>query len=119
MGNKDISIGLFGFGCVGQGLYDVLNHSEGLKANIDRICVKDRNKKRKIDASYFTYDKNEILNAGKHNVIVELIDNANEAFDIVKEAMNNGVNVVSANKKMMLRLFTKVLQEAVFRLSEI
>lgn len=108
MGNKDISIGLFGFGCVGQGLYDVLNHSEGLKANIDRICVKDKNKKRKINASYFTYDKNDILKTGKHNVIVELIDNANEAFDIVKEAMNNGVNVVSANKKMLAENFKEL-----------
>jgi homoserine dehydrogenase len=108
MGNKDISIGLFGFGCVGQGLYDVLNHSEGLKANIDKICVKDKNKKRKIDASYFSYDKNEILKQGHHNVIVELIDNANEAFAIVKEALGNGVNVVTANKKMLAENFTEL-----------
>jgi len=108
MGNKKISIGLFGFGCVGQGLYDVLNHSEGLRANIQKICVKDKNKKRKIDASFFTYDKNEILKQGHHNVIVELIDNANEAFDIVKEAMNNGVNVVSANKKMLAENFKEL-----------
>jgi homoserine dehydrogenase len=108
MGNKDISIGLFGFGCVGQGLYDVLNHSEGLKANIDKICVKDKNKKRKIDARYFSYDKNEILKQGNHNVIVELIDNANEAFSIVKEALGNGVNVVTANKKMLAENFTEL-----------
>jgi len=108
MGNKEISIGLFGFGCVGQGLYDVLNHSEGLRANIQKICVKDKNKKRKIDASFFTYDKNEILKQGHHNVIVELIDNANEAFYIVKEAMNNGVSVVSANKKMLAENFKEL-----------
>ena len=108
MGNKEISIGLFGFGCVGQGLYDVLNHSEGLKANIDKICVKDKNKKRKIDANYFSYDKNEILKQGHHNVIVELIDNANDAFEIVKEALGNGVNVVTANKKMLAENFTEL-----------
>jgi homoserine dehydrogenase len=108
MGNKDISIGLFGFGCVGQGLYDVLNHSEGLKANIDKICVRDKNKKRKIDANYFSYDKNEILKQGHHNVIVELIDNANDAFAIVKEALGNGVNVVTANKKMLAENFTEL-----------
>ncbi|MBL7883862.1 MAG: homoserine dehydrogenase [Bacteroidia bacterium] len=108
MGNKEISIGLFGFGCVGQGLYDVLNHSEGLKANIDKICVKDKNKKRKIESSFFTYDKNVILNQGHHNVIVELIDNANEAFEIVKEAMSNGVSVVSANKKMLAENFKEL-----------
>ncbi len=110
MENKNITIGLFGFGCVGQGLYDVLNHSQGLKANIVKICVKDKNKKRKIDASFFTYDKNEILNKNNHNVIVELIDNANEAFEIVKEAMNNGVSVVTANKKMLAENFKELYQ---------
>jgi homoserine dehydrogenase len=39
MTNKKISIGLFGFGVVGQGLYDVLNHSQGLRANINKICL--------------------------------------------------------------------------------
>lgn len=108
MGDKNISIGLFGFGCVGQGLYDVLNHSEGLKATISKICVKDKNKKRRIDSSYFTYDKNEILKGGNLNVIVELIDNSEEAFSIVKDALSNGVNVVTANKKMLAEHFREL-----------
>ncbi len=114
MGDKNISIGLFGFGCVGQGLYDVLNHSEGLKATISKICVKDKNKKRRIDASCFTYDKNEILKGNNLNVIVELIDNSEEAFSIVKDAMSNGVNVVTANKKMLAEHFRELyrLQES-------
>lgn len=113
MGDKNISIGLFGFGCVGQGLYDVLNHSEGLKANISKICVKDKNKKRSIDASYFTYDKEEILKSNNLNVIVELIDNSEDAFSIVKAAMSNGVSVVTANKKMLAEHFRELyhLQE--------
>ena len=110
MEKKNISIGLFGFGCVGQGLYDVLNHSEGLKASIEKICVKDKNKKRKIDASYFTYDKADILKRNNLNVIVELIDTADEGFAIVKEAMNNGVSVVSANKKMLAEHFQELYQ---------
>jgi homoserine dehydrogenase len=113
MGNKNITIGLFGFGCVGQGLYDVLNHSEGLKATIEKICVKDKNKKRKIDISLFTFDKEEILKRKNLNVIVELIDNADEAFVIVKYALNNGVSVVTANKKMLAENFKELyhLQE--------
>ncbi len=110
MENKNITIGLFGFGCVGQGLYDVLNHSQGLKATIETICVKDRNKKRAIDAKYFTFDKEEILKRKNLNVIVELIDNADEAFSIVKTAMNNGVNVVTANKKMLAENFRELYQ---------
>jgi homoserine dehydrogenase len=110
MGNKNITIGLFGFGCVGQGLYDVLNHSQGLKATIEKICVKDKNKKRKIEAHYFTYDREEILKKDNLNVIVELIDNADEAFAIVKDAMNNGVSVVTANKKMLAENFSDLYQ---------
>ena len=110
MGDKNISIGLFGFGCVGQGLYDVLNHSEGLKATISKICVKDKNKKRSIDASVFTFDRNEILKGNNLNVIVELIDNSEEAFSIVKDAMNNGVNVVTANKKMLAEHFRELFE---------
>ena len=110
MGNKNITIGLFGFGCVGQGLYDVLNHSQGLKATIEKICVKDKNKKRKIDATFFTYDREEILKRDNLNVIVELIDNADEAFSIVKDAMNNGVSVVTANKKMLAENFKELYE---------
>jgi homoserine dehydrogenase len=110
MGNKNISIGLFGFGCVGQGLYDVLNHSQGLKANIEKICVKDRNKKRKIANEFFTFDREEILKRNNLNVIVELIDNADEAFAIVKDAMNNGVSVVTANKKMLAENFKELYE---------
>jgi len=110
MGNRNITIGLFGFGSVGQGLYDVLNHSQGLKATIEKICVKDKNKKRKIDAKYFTYDREEILQRNNLNVIVELIDNADEAFSIVKEAMNKGVSVVTANKKMLAENFKELYE---------
>lgn len=113
MNSKKISIGLFGFGCVGQGLYDVLNHSQGLQANIEKICVKDRNKKRRIDASYFTYDKSEILKRNNLDVIVELIDNADDALEIVSTAMKNGVSVVTANKKMLAENF-----ETLYKLQE-
>ncbi len=108
MNEKKISIGLFGFGCVGQGLYDVLNHSQGLQASIDKICVKNKGKQRKIDMSYFTYDKKDILKRQGLDVIVELIDNADEAFEIVKEAMCNGINVVTANKKMLAENFAEL-----------
>jgi homoserine dehydrogenase len=113
MERKNICIGLFGFGCVGQGLYDVLNHSQGLKANIEKICVKDRSKKRRIATEHFTFDKNDLLAHNNLNVIVELIDNADEAMAIVKQALTNGVSVVTANKKMLAENFSELyfLQE--------
>ena len=99
--HKDLNIGLFGFGVVGQGLYDVLRSSRGIKASITRICVKDRTKKRKLPAGYFTFDKYDLLNNPDIDLIVELIDDAEEAFLIVSEAMKKGKSVVTANKKMV------------------
>lgn len=98
---KKLKLGLFGFGCVGQGLYHVLNETHGVKAEIKKICVKNRNKQRIIDASYFTYDATDILNDPEIDVVVELIDDANAAFDIVKKSIQKGKHVVTANKKML------------------
>lgn len=101
MKNKKTKIGLFGYGCVGQGLHDVLNNSKGFKADIIRICVKDRAKPRRVDMSYFTFDKNDILNDPEIDLVVELIDDAEEAYNIVTTAMKKGKNVVTANKRMV------------------
>ena len=101
MTQHHIRIGLFGFGCVGQGLYDVLHLTGGVKAEIIRICVKDRNKSRNLDLSYFTFDKQDILEDNSINTIVELIDDADEAYLIVKEALQRGKNVITANKKLL------------------
>ena len=109
MTREKLRIGLFGYGCVGQGLHDVLNSSAGFKADIVRICVKDRNKKRRLPMSHFTFDKNDILNDTSINLIVELIDDADEAFNIVTTAMKKGKNVVSANKLMIATHFRELV----------
>jgi len=100
MRNK-LNIGLFGFGCVGNGLYDVLNKSNLLDASIAKIVVKNTNKQRSISAEHFSYDKNDILHDAHINVVVELIDDSKAAFEIVSEALSRKKHVVTANKKML------------------
>ncbi|MCX6333029.1 MAG: homoserine dehydrogenase [Bacteroidia bacterium] len=109
MTREKLRIGMFGYGCVGQGLHDVLNSSKGFRAEIVRICVKDRSKARRIPMEYFTYDKDDILNDSSINLVVELIDDADAAFDIVKTAMKNGKNVVTANKVMVAKHFRELV----------
>ena len=79
--NKKLRVGLFGFGVVGQGLYDVLHKTKGINAEVVKICVKHRDKQRPIDADYFTFEKNDILNDDSLDIVVELIDNADDAFE--------------------------------------
>ena len=109
MSRKKLNIGLFGFGCVGFGLYEVLQKTPGLKANIKNICVKKKDKKREIGAENFTFNKEDIFNDPEINVIVELIDDADAAYEIVTRALKSGKAVVSANKKMIAEHFEELL----------
>ena len=101
MANQEIKLGVFGFGCVGQGLYEVLSQTEGISATIEKICIKNPNKKRAIDPGLFTTNPDEILENDDIDVVVELIDDADFAFEITKRAFAAGKAVVSANKKMI------------------
>jgi homoserine dehydrogenase len=101
MNRKEIVIGLFGFGCVGNGLHEVLQRTPGLRARLKKVCIRDPRKPRAADPALFTTDRNEILNDPEINVVVELIDDAEAAYAIVTTALRNGKAVVSANKKMI------------------
>lgn len=110
MTRNKLTIGLFGFGCVGFGLHEVLKKTPTLKTNIKTICIKNKNKARPLSAEHFTYDKNDILNDPEINVVVELIDDADAAYEIVSTALRNGKAVVSANKKMIAEHLPELLE---------
>ncbi|SMD36507.1 homoserine dehydrogenase [Reichenbachiella faecimaris] len=107
---KNLKLGIFGFGCVGQGLYHVLQQSNSINSEIVKICIKDLNKPRSLEAAYFTDKKDDLLQNEGIDVIVELIDDAEAAFEIVSTAMNNGKSVVSANKKMIAEHLEELLE---------
>lgn len=98
---KQINIGLIGFGCVGQGLYDVFQHSLRNIGIIHRICVKHREKTRPLPLEYFTFSVDDILTDPKIDTVVEVIDDAEEAYRIAQKALRQGKNLVTANKQML------------------
>jgi homoserine dehydrogenase len=108
--HKQLTIGLFGFGVVGEGLYQVLQQTPSLKASIKRVCIKNPEKKRNAPAELFTTDKEVLLHDESINVIVEVIDDADAAFYIVKTALLGGKHVVSASKKMIAEHLPELLQ---------
>ena len=108
--HKQLTIGLFGFGVVGEGLYKVLQQTPSLKATIKKVCIKDAAKKRSAPASLFTTDKNDLLNDNEINVIVEVIDDSVAAFKIVETALLNGKAAVSASKKMIAENLPAILE---------
>ena len=109
MNGKKLNIGLFGFGTVGSGLYDVLKRIGSKNVEIKRICVRDLSKQRAIDAE-FTNKADDIFNDPDINFIVELIDDADAAYDIVKRALQMSLPVVSGNKKMLAHHIEELIE---------
>jgi homoserine dehydrogenase len=110
MKQKKLVIGLFGFGVVGEGIYNVLKETPSLDAVIKRICVKNSCKERNAPADLFTTDPAELLYDKEINLIVELINDPSEAYMIVCTAIGQRKAVVSANKKMIAENLTHLLQ---------
>lgn len=96
---KKTKIGIFGLGVVGKGVYDLL---KGLpEFEVGKIVVKDKTKPRNIEGKIITYDKYDVLNDPDTDIVIELIDDAEEAHDIVTTSLKKGKAVISANKKMI------------------
>ena len=109
MNGKKLNIGLFGFGTVGRGLYDVLKRIGSKNVEIKRICVRDLTKQRDIEAE-FTDKADDIFNDPDINFIVELIDDADAAYEIVKRALQMSLPVVSGNKKMLAHHIEELIE---------
>ncbi|WP_104382379.1 homoserine dehydrogenase [Sphingobacterium sp. HMA12] len=99
MSNK-LTIGMFGFGVVGQGLYDIIK-TKNLNLEIKKFVIKNADKKRSLPADLFSTDAEAILGDPEINTVVELIDDAEAAYRLTVRALKSGKNVVSANKKMI------------------
>lgn len=111
--SKKLTIGMFGFGVVGQGLYDIIK-TKNLNLEIKKFVIKNAQKERSLPADLFSTDANAILDDPEINTVVELIDDADAAFEITKQALSSGKNVVSANKKMIathLQELTEIQQK--------
>lgn len=107
--SKKLNIGLFGFGVVGQGLYDIIR-TKNLNLEIKKIAIKNPEKKRSLPAELFTTNRDEILNNPEINTIVELINDTEAAFEIVSKALSTGKNVVSASKKMIATYLDELIE---------
>ncbi|RYZ52010.1 MAG: homoserine dehydrogenase, partial [Chitinophagaceae bacterium] len=66
-----------------------------------KVCIKHPDKKREAPEDLFTTNYEELLNDPQINLIVELIDDADEAYKIVTTAFKRGKSVISANKKLI------------------
>ena len=110
MGDRKISVGLCGFGIVGQGVYDhltrkrkLLGEQLGADIRVARVAVRDKSKKRdvEIDPSLITEDSLFVATDPEIDVVCELMGGTGLALEIVTRALVAGKIVVTANKALL------------------
>ncbi|OON66713.1 homoserine dehydrogenase [Hymenobacter sp. CRA2] len=103
-------VGLIGFGCVGQGLYNILQQHPEAGFTVTRIAVKNPTKLRPLPANRFEFHADDLLDDPELDLLVEVIDDADEAFRLVGAALRRGRRVATANKAMVARHLPELLE---------
>lgn len=94
-------IGIFGLGTVGQGLLKILRDKKSpiaVAAVVDRSFARKKDILQEIPASA---DKSLILKDNSIDTVVELMGGIDDALYVVRTALENGKNVVTANKALL------------------
>ena len=108
---KNINICIAGLGTVGSNVMlslnennDYINSKANLSFNILGVSAKNKFKKRICDIKNFTWCENplDLLNIKDCNVLIELIgEEKGLSFDLVKQALEKKIHVVTANKSLL------------------
>jgi homoserine dehydrogenase len=109
---RRVNIGLLGCGTVGRGFVELLGRErerirgrEGVDLQLRRILVRDESKRRPdINPALLTTSAIDVLDADTHggcDVVVELVGGVHSAGAYVRRAIDNGRNVVTANKALL------------------
>jgi homoserine dehydrogenase len=107
-----LDIGLLGLGTVGVGIVQILEERKDYleklikkEINISKILVKDIEKIRdiEIDRRKLTTDIHEIIQDNSIDVIIEVMGGLDKPYEYIKEALNRGKNVITANKAVVAK----------------
>ena len=108
MTQKTINIGICGLGTVAQGLLTLLSEAdEVLEARVGGaikvVHVATRTAKPNVDL-LDAYESRDVFDVARNpdvDILVELIGGTTVAHDLVREALNQGKHVVTANKALL------------------
>ena len=113
MNKSKLNVAIIGLGTVGSGVIKLLKRQKsniknrtGIELELVAISAKNKRKKRSVDISPYRWIASPISIAKDPDVdvIVELIgDMDNTARKVIKEAINNGKHVVTANKSLLAK----------------
>ena len=120
---KPINVGLIGLGTVGRSVTNILLGEKPvleeklecvpvLKAIADR-SISSKAPKMNLDSSILlTENPDDVINNEDIDVIVEVIGGTDIALNIVQKGLENGKNIVTANKELLAIYGTELFEKA-------
>ncbi len=96
-------VALIGFGTIGYGVVDLLYHKGVPGLELSRVIDLDIKTERPvtIPAEYLSTDWKQAVNDPEIDIVVELIGGIEPARSILTEALRQGKDIVTANKKLL------------------
>ena len=115
-----VKVALLGSGTVGTGVYKLIERQReempfkvGADLVVDKILVRDKNKKREgIDSSLLTDKWEDIILDDDIQIVVEVMGGIEPAHTYIMEALQAGKNVVTANKDLIAECGKELLDTA-------
>ncbi len=115
--NSDCRVALIGFGNVGRAVAKILAANGTGPLRLTHICNRNVEKKKSLaghdvpSGVIWTDDVDSVLNSDVQ-IVIELIGGLNPAEKIVRRALESGKSVVTANKQLIARHGSNLLQLA-------
>ncbi|MEG0856659.1 MAG: homoserine dehydrogenase [Terrisporobacter sp.] len=108
-----MKIGILGYGTVGSGLINVIDNNKNKRdIQIESILVRNKDKyKTHKYGDKITEDIEEVFNKDL-DILVELMGGLHPAYEHIKRALENKINVVTANKDMLAEYGDKLAKIA-------
>lgn len=97
-------VAVVGFGNIGSGVVDILYHKGVAGLELAKVVDKDLERKRPvvIPAEYLITDWKQVVSDPKIDIVVELIGGIEPSKSVLLQALNNGKDVVTANKELLV-----------------
>ncbi|MDR3190593.1 MAG: homoserine dehydrogenase [Lactobacillaceae bacterium] len=98
-----IEVGLLGLGTVGEGVVELLAQRNELPIEITKVAVRTITPARatKYANLHLTTDPWEVVNAPSLAIVIEVMGGIELPYALIKQALQNGKSVVTANKDLL------------------
>lgn len=114
------NIAILGLGTVGQGVYEILKEKKekiknliGEDFTVTTVMVNNLQKERDLDSTTTLTDNfQDILDDKDIDIVIELTGALEEGYEYIKASLENGKDVVTANKSVISKYFVELHQIA-------